>query len=81
MTTAPDTDTIDLDLINSELRLIAEKVAALGETAEFPARTRGRSRTQELADLTRQLMFLSHLCKRLDTAVMDEYWHVRGMPT
>lgn len=81
MVETPDTDAIDLELINSELKLITEKVAALNDAAEFPTRTKGRSRTQELADLTRQLMFLSHLCRRLDIAIMDEYWHVRGMPT
>jgi hypothetical protein len=37
-----------------------------------------RDRSAELARLTKELLYLAHLCKKAETAVLDEYWVVKG---
>jgi hypothetical protein len=70
-------DAVDMTGVREELTLLSEKIAAI-ENNPIPDRVRGRSRTQEMAEVTRQLLYLNHLAERVRMAIMDEYWHVRG---
>ncbi len=41
----------------------------------------GRSRSAELAELSKELLFLSYLGKCVDTEVMSEYFLAKGETT
>lgn len=77
MNAMTEQDTVDLDAVRQEVDLLLSKMQAL-EDATIPTRVRGKSRTQEIAEITRQMLYLQHLCRRVENAIMDEYWHVRG---
>lgn len=63
--------------VRDALDLLITKVGQV-ENLAIPTRSTGKSLTQERAELTRQLLYLQHLCRRVEQAVMDEYWHTRG---
>jgi hypothetical protein len=74
-----DVDTVNLTAAREDLDLLATKIKSLEDAnATIPTRVQGKSRTQQIAEITRQLLYLQHLCRRVENAIMDEYWHVRG---
>lgn len=77
MNAMTEQDTVDLDAVRQEVDLLLSKMQAL-EDATIPTRVRGKSRTQEIAEITRQLLYMQHLARRIDNAIMDQFWRVRG---
>lgn len=61
-----------------EALAIAENIALMPEL-KVDARP-GRERTASLAEGTRQLLFLAHVCDKAKVAVMDQYHSSRGFP-
>lgn len=68
---------IDLHEVREELQLLTEKVNAMEDT-KIPAKAPGRDRSAQLSEVTRNLLYLQHLCRRVENAVMDQYWLARG---
>jgi hypothetical protein len=73
----PASDAVDMTGVREELTLLLAKIDCI-EDNPIPDKVKGRSRTQEMAEVTRQLLYLNHLAERVRMAIMDEYWHVRG---
>lgn len=72
-----DSDRVNLVAVHESLDLLTTKVRDL-ENVPIPVRAAGRIGTQQAAEVTRQLLYLQHLCRRVENAIMDEYWHTRG---
>lgn len=70
-------DAIDLSEVNDLLQVISERLPELDGKTLNPKIT-GRDRSAELAYLTKELLYLAHLCKKAETLVLDEYWVVKG---
>lgn len=75
-----DTDysTVNLGAASANLELLQRRLVDLDGTA-IPPKASGRARSAELAELTKELLFLTHLCDRVKTAIMDEYYVSRGV--
>ncbi len=75
------TKTVDLTEAIRLLGLAVDKCQELnGRPLTEPSKDRDREkdRVKALAEVQRQLLFLGHLGKRFETAVLDEYHAVRG---
>lgn len=72
-----DYDHVDLAVATDLMNLLSARLrSAHGST--IPPREYGRARSAELAKLTKELLFISHLARKVEIAVMDEYYITRG---
>lgn len=77
MTVTDDYDHVDLSNARETLRQAIRRLDQLDGT-KIPPRQTGRARTAELASLTKQLLFVGHLCRRAEVEILDEYYVAKG---
>lgn len=68
---------VDLSEVAELLKTALDRIPR-SDGRSVPAQLTGRDRSAELAGLTRDLLYLAHLCKKAETAAMDEYWVLKG---
>lgn len=69
---------VDLRPALDSLQVLSRRLHQI-DGREIPPKQMGRARSAELAELTKELLFLTHLCDRVKVQVMDEYYVARGI--
>lgn len=72
----PDGPKVDTRASVEALQEVITALQAI-DGASIPTASWGKSRTGEMARLTRELLRMDHLLNRAKVLVMDEYWYVK----
>jgi hypothetical protein len=70
-------DSVDLTTARESMRAAWEQLEQIDGYA-YPVRMPGKSRAAELANIAKNLLYLGHLLRRAETAVLDEYYVSKG---
>jgi len=70
-------DSVDLTIVRESMQAAWEQLEQIDGYA-YPVRMPGKSRAAELANIAKNLLYLGHLLRRAETAVLDEYYISRG---
>lgn len=69
--------TVNLSAVHDLLGAALDRAIAL-DGREIPERMAGKSRSAELAEINKDLVFLSHLLDKARVLTLDAYQSVRG---
>lgn len=78
MTDYSDTYTVDLTETIDFLRMAREIAATVQDTEVMMPHVKGAANVQARANVTKQLLFIKHLCDRAGLAAMDSYFAAKG---
>jgi hypothetical protein len=70
-------DSVDLTTARESMRAAWEQLDQI-DGYTYPVRMPGKSRAAELANIAKNLLYLGHLLRRAETAVLDEYYVSKG---
>jgi hypothetical protein len=70
-------DSVDLTTARESMQAAWEQLDHIDGHA-YPMRMVGKSRSAELANIAKNLLYLGHLLRRAETAVLDEYYVSKG---
>ena len=68
---------VDLSRATELVQLLASRLEGM-HGRHIPDRQAGRARSAELAELSKELLFLSHLSRSIDLEIMSEYFVAKG---
>jgi hypothetical protein len=70
-------DSVDLTTVRESMQAAWEQLEQF-DGYTYPVRMPGKSRAAELANIAKNLLYLGHLLRRAETAVLDEYYVSKG---
>ena len=70
-------DSVNLTTARESMRAAWDQLDQI-DGYTYPIRMPGKSRAAELANIAKNLLYLGHLLRRAETAVLDEYYVSKG---